>query len=146
MSIAFSAPRLHSRLTKSTILEETFNCPLVELNLISDSSDEITYQFHRGPKDSLPTEVFAAALSQYWESRFDDRNSIALGEIAYSPKSPGKIFKLDVDSVVEYLDEVETLTDGALRYDETAGLKQVYRDRPVNHIKLLSRYYGKIYN
>lgn len=132
---------VHSRLTKSTILEDTFNCPLVELNLISDSSDEMTFQFHRGPKDSLPTEVFAAALSQFWDSNFDDRNSLALGEIAYSPKSPGKIFKLDVDSVVEYLDEVETLTHGALRYDETAGLKQVYRDRNIDSMELLHSYY-----
>ena len=131
-----------SRLTKSTIMEDTFNCPLVELDLISDSSDGFTYRFHRGPKDSLPTAIFAAALSQFWESCFDDRNSLALGKIAYSPKSPGMIFKLDVDSVVQYLEEVEALTDGSLRYDETAGLKQVYRDRTVNHIELLSRYYG----
>ena len=130
-----------SRLTKTTILEETFNCPLVELDLISDSSDETTYQFHRGPKDSLPTEVFVAALSQFWESQFADRNSLALGEIAYSPKSPGKIFKLDIDSIVQYLEDVETLTDGALRYDETAGLKQVYRDRKIDPIGLLHRYY-----
>ena len=130
-----------SRLTKSTIPEDSFNCPLVELNLIADSTDEMTFQFHRGPKDSLPTEVFAAALSQFWESQFDDRNSLALGEIAYSPKSPGKIFKLDVDSVVQYLEEVETLTHGALRYDETAGLKQVYRDRKIDPMDLLHHYY-----
>ena len=101
----------------------------------------MTYQFHRGPKDSLPTEVFAAALSAFWESRFDDRSSLALGEIAYSPGSPGQIFKLDVDSVVQYLEQVQTLTDGALRYDETAGLKQVFRNRKVSHIELFSRYY-----
>ena len=130
-----------SRLTKTTILEETFNCPLVELSLISDSSDETTYQFYRGPKDSLPTKVFVAALSQFWESRFSERNSIALGEIAYSAESPGQIFKLDVDSIVQYLEAVETLTDGALRYDETAGLKQVYRDRRIDPMELLHRYY-----
>ena len=130
-----------SRLRKGSILEDTFNCPLVELGLISDSTDEITYQFHRRPKDSLPTEVFAAAMSRFWESRFDDRNSLALGEIAYSPGSPGQIFKLDVDSVVQHLEKVETLTDGALRYDETAGLKQVYRDRKIDPIGLLHRYY-----
>ena len=130
-----------SRLTKGTVLEDTFNCPLVELGLLSDSTDEITYQFHRGPKDSLPTEVFAAAMSRFWVSRFDDRNSLALGEIVYSPGSPGQIFKLDVDSVAQYLEEVETLTDGALRYDETAGLKQVYRDRKIDPIELLHHYY-----
>ena len=102
-----------SRLTKPTIMEETFNCPLVELDLISGAPDGVTYQFHRGPKDSLPTEIFVAVLSQFWEFRFSARNSLALGEIAYSAESPGQIFKLDVDSVVQYLEAVETLTDGS---------------------------------
>ena len=131
-----------SRTTKGTIIEDSFNCPLVELGLISDSSDGLAYQFHRGAKPSLPTPVFAAALSQFWGTRFDDRNSLALGEIAYSPESPGQIFKLDEDSVVGYLEELENLTDGALRYDETAGLKQVYREKKVDKIGLLRNYYG----
>ena len=71
-------------------MEDAFNCPLVELGLISDSSDGLTYQFHRGEKPSLPTPVFAAVLSRLWESRFGDRNSLALAEIAYSPESPDK--------------------------------------------------------
>ena len=130
-----------SRMTKGTMIEDSFNCPLVELGLISVSSDELAYQFHRGGKPSLPTLVFAAVLSRLWDSRFDDRNSLALAEIAYSPESPGQIFKLDEDSVVQYLEELENLTDGALRYDETAGLKQVYRDGGVDEIELLRNYY-----
>ncbi len=130
-----------SRMTKEGIMEDSFNCPLVELGLISDSPDGLTYQFHRGAKPSLPTPVFAAVLARLWESRFDDRNSLALSEIAYSPESPGQIFKLDEDSVVGYLEELESLTDGALRYDETAGLKQVYREKKVDKIELLRNYY-----
>ena len=132
-----------SRMTKGTIIEDSFNCPLVELGLISDSSDELTYQFHRGEKPSLPTPVFAAVLSRLWKSRFDNRNSLALAEIAYSPESPGQIFKLDEDSVVGYLEELENLTDGALRYDETAGLKQIYREKEVDKIGLLRNYYSQ---
>ncbi|MDE0504366.1 MAG: DUF4007 family protein, partial [Candidatus Poribacteria bacterium] len=130
-----------SRMTKGTIMEDSFNCPLVELGLISDSSDALTYQFHRGEKPSLPAPVFAAVLSRLWESRFSDRNSLALAEIAYLPESPGQIFKLDEDSVVGYLEELESLTDGSLRYDETAGLKQVYREKTVDEIELLRNYY-----
>ena len=130
-----------SRMTKGTMIEDSFNCPLVELGLISDSSDGFTYQFHRGAKPSLPTPVFAAALSRFWGSRNSSRNSLALAEIAYSPESPGQIFKLDEDSVVGYLEELENLTDGALRYDETAGLKQVYRDGGIDEIELLRNYY-----
>ena len=130
-----------SRMTKGTIMEDSFNCPLVELGLISDSSDGFTYQFHRGEKPLLPTPVFASTLSRFWDSRFSERSSLALGEIAYSPESPGQIFKLDEDSVVGYLEELEHLTDGALRYDETAGLKQVYRERKIDEIESLRNHY-----
>ena len=132
-----------SRLTKTTIMEDTFDCPLVELNLISDSPDGNTYRFHRGPKPSLPIEIFAAALSEFWNTRFSENNTLTFANIAYSPRSPGRTFQLDEDTLVEYLDRLESLTDGALRYDETAGVKQVYRDRKIAPMELLHRYYLK---
>ena len=130
-----------SHLTKTTIMEDTFDCPLVELNLISDSPDGNTYRFHRGPKPSLPIEIFAAALSKFWNIRFSENSTLTFANIAYSEKSPGRIFQLDEDTLVEYLDRLENLTTGALRYDETAGVKQVYRDRKIRPMELLHRYY-----
>ena len=132
-----------SRLTKTTIMEDTFDCPLVELNLISDSPDGNTYRFHRGPKPSLPTEIFAAALSEFWDTRFSENSTLTFANIAYSEKSPGRTFQLDEDTLVEYLEGLENLTDGAFRYDETAGVKQVYRDRKIASTELLYRYYLK---
>ena len=132
-----------SRLTKTNIMEDTFDCPLVELNLISDSIDGNTYRFHRGPKPSLPIEIFAAALSEFWAARLTEHSALTFGDIAYSAKSPGRIFQLDEDTLAEYLDRLENLTDGAFRYDETAGVKQVYRDRKIASTELLYRYYLK---
>ena len=129
-----------SRLTKTTIMEDTFDCPLVELDLISNSPDGNTYRFHRGPKPSLPIEILAAALFEFWAA-FSSENTLTFANIAYSPKSPGRIFQLDEDTLVEYLDRLESLTTGALRYDETAGVKQVYRERQINPMKLLDSYY-----
>ena len=130
-----------SRLTKATIMEDSFDCPLVELDLISNSSDENIYRFQRGPKPSLPIEIFAAALSEFWDARFSDNNTLTLANIAYSESSPGRTFLLDEDTLVEYLDRLDNLTKGALRYDETAGVKQVYREREINSMKLLDSYY-----
>ena len=130
-----------SRLTKTTIMEDTFDCPLVELNLISDSSDSNTYRLHRGPKPSLPIEIFAAALSKFWDARFSGNNTLTLANIAYSEKSPGRTFLLDEDTLVEYLDRLENLTDGALRYDETAGVKQVHRNKKIAPMELFNQYY-----
>ena len=110
-----------SRLTKTTIMEDTFDCPLVELDLISNSPDGNTYRFHRGPKPSLPIEIFAAALSKFWDNRFSENNTLTFANIAYSEKSPGRTFLLDEDTLVEYLEGLDVLTKGVLRYDETAG-------------------------
>lgn len=130
-----------SRLTKTTVMEDTFDCPLVELNLISDSSDGNTHRFHRGPKPSLPIEIFAAALSEFWDAHFSGNNTLTFANIAYAPRSPGRTFLLDEDSLAEYLDRLDHLTKGMLRYDETAGVKQVYRQRQVDPMKLLNSYY-----
>lgn len=130
-----------SRLTKNTIVEDTFDCPLVELNLISDSPDVNTYRFHRGPKPSLPIQIFAAALSEFWDAHFSANNTLTLAKIAYSESSPGRTFLLDEDTLVEYLDGLDSLTAGAMRYDETAGLKQVYREKKMTPMELLDRYY-----
>ena len=130
-----------SRLTKTAIMEDTFDCPLVELNLISDSSDGNTYRFHRGPKPSLPIEIFAAALSEFWDAHFSRNNTLTFANIAYAPRSPGRTFLLDEDSLAEYLDRLDNLTKGKLRYDETAGVKQVYRQRQVDPMNLLNSYY-----
>ena len=130
-----------SRLTKNTIMEDTFDCPLVELNLISDSSEDNTYRFHRGPKPSLPIEIFAAALSEFWAAHFSGNNTLTFANIAYAPRSPGRTFLLDEDSLVEYLDRLENLTDGALRYDETAGMKQVHRNKKIVPMELFNQYY-----
>ena len=132
-----------SRLTNTAIMEDTFDCPLVELDLISNSPDGKIYRFHRGPKPSLPTEIFAVALSEFWDTYFSENNTLTFTNIAYSEKSPGRTFQLDEDALVEYLDRLENLTDGAFRYDETAGVKQVYRDRKIASTELLHRYYLK---
>ena len=132
-----------SRQTKTTIMEDTFDCPLIELNLISDSTDGNTYRFHRGPKPSLPIEIFAAALSEFWDVRFSENSTLTFGDIAYSEKSPGQTFQLGEDTLAEYLDGLESLTDSALRYDETAGLKQVHRARKIAPMELLHKYYLK---
>ena len=87
--------------------------------------------------------IFAAALSEFWDTRFSENNTLTFANIAYSPRSPGRTFQLDEDTLVEYLDRLENLTEGALYYDETAGMKQVHRNRKIDRMELLHRYYLK---
>ena len=126
----------------ATIVEESFDCPLVELNLIAELPESNGYEFQRGEKETLPIEVFAAMLIAFWDARFSDRDAMSFRELMYAPISPGRIFRLDEDTMTLYLERLEHLTDSALRYDETADLKQVYRGENLNPMELLESYYG----
>ena len=124
------------------VIEETFDCPLVELNLIAELPDSDGYEFQRGDKETLPPEIVAWALETFWKSRFSRRDSLSFSDLMYAPSSPGRIFRLDEDTMTTYLENLEQLTDGAFHYDETSGLKQVYRHRDSNQMEFLKRYYG----
>jgi Protein of unknown function (DUF4007) len=132
---------IHSRQTKSGVIEDTLDCPLVDLRLITELADGKTYQFQRGPQVSLPNEIFGFALIEFWRTSPAQTKSIAFEKIAYDPGSPGRIFKLDEDSLASRLEGIGQITNGAFAYDETAGLKQVYKLQDVEPITLLERYY-----
>ena len=124
------------------VVEETFDCPLVELNLIAELPDSDGYEFQRGSKETLPIEVLVWTLDAFWKSRFFRREALSFSDLMYAPSSPGRVFRLDEDTMTAYLEKLEQLTAGALQYDETSGLKQVYRHRDFNRMELLEGYYG----
>lgn len=124
------------------VAEETFDCPLVELNLIIELPGGDGYEFQRGEKETLPIEIFAATLVAFWIGRFSEKDTLPFSELMYAPLSPGRIFRLDEDTMIMYLETLDQLTNSALQYDESEGLKQVYRRNDLDPIKLLERYYG----
>jgi hypothetical protein len=108
------------------ISEENLDCPLAELDLIRYMPEYDLYHFNVGPKLSLPVEIFGYALLKFISSVAQKRSTVALEECVYQPDSPGQVFKLDENSVVEYLEELEHRYLNGLRLIETAGLSQVY--------------------
>lgn len=127
---------------QETVLEESFNCPLVQLNLVKELSDNNTYEFQRGEKRTLPLEIVAATLVALWDARYSDRDTLSFSDIMYSVFSPGRIFRLDEDTLTLYLEQLDHFTNGILRYDETANIKQVYRTKEtLDQMELLRRYY-----
>ena len=125
----------------TTVVEESFDCPLVELNLITELPENNGYEFQRGEKETLPTQVFAATLIAFWSARFSDRDALPFSEVMYAPLSPGRIFRLDEDTITTYLETLNEVTKGAFQYDETAGLKQIYQHRDLDPMELLESYY-----
>lgn len=126
--------------TKAELLEDSLECPLVELQLITASPDGKLYRFSRGPKPTLSDQVFLACLLEFWDG---DKapDSLAFSEIAFAAGSPGSVFKLDENSIAVRLEQLENATSGALIYDETAGLKQMYRRKKIDKSDALNRHY-----
>ena len=60
----------------------------------------------------------------------------------YESLSLGWLFRLDEDTMVIHLKELEQLTSSALESGESDGLKQVHRHKDLNPMKLLKEYYG----
>jgi hypothetical protein len=129
------------------IAEETLDCPLAELDMIRFIPNDNIYRFTIGPKISLPLEVFGYALLSFFSSSVENRRTIAVDECLYQEGSPGQIFKLDENSVMEYLELLEEETKGKIRLEETAGLRQVYLDESLGEdyedqaFDLLKEYY-----
>jgi hypothetical protein len=94
------------------------------------------FAFRRGPKATLHDGMFAYALLDFWESAAPGLSSLAFETIAFGEGSPGRVFKLDEDSIAERLLALEDLTRGALSWTDSAGLRQVHRN--INKTEKLS--------
>jgi len=107
--------------------DDTLESPLTELGLIKPVSRRDGFRFVRGPKSTLGDGVFVYALLDFW-SQFSSAATLSFEAIAHEPGAPGRVFLLDENDVIDRLSSLEDITGGALRWSETAGLKQVVRD------------------
>jgi hypothetical protein len=122
---------------RTSVIEDTLECPLSELELIIPSAVKGQYEFRRGPQPSLPDWVLLFALSEFWGNR-PEAETISLEALTFEPGSPGRVFKIDEHSLAERLSKVETVSNGSFRWTDTAGLAQIVRvERGVSPIGVL---------
>lgn len=106
---------------------EDFAEPLLgELGLLQEVHKG-QYAFRRGPKASLHNGIFAYALIDFWNRTARSQSSLAFETIAYAEGSPGRVFKLDEESIAQRLIALDDLTKGKLAWTDSAGLRQVHR-------------------
>lgn len=98
---------------------------LAELALIRESRLSGQFEFVRGPKPNLKDGVFALVLKQFWERWHPNSPTLSAEQASYGAGSPGRVFKLDEDSVMARLARIGESTGGAIVWTDTAGLRQV---------------------
>ncbi|PJO48195.1 DUF4007 family protein [Brucella pituitosa] len=118
---------------------------LAELAMIREARLGGWYEFVRGPKPSLHDAIFAIALGQFWE-RSGGSTTLTAEQICYGIGSPGRVFKLDEDSVISRLMRLDDLTNGAWQWVDTAGLRQIQRTSEFNPETLAFLAYRQAYH
>lgn len=121
---------------KSAILEDSLDCPLVELELIQyigqrtskDSKQEAAFAFRREPKPDLSPGVFMFAIEDFWHRCRPHESTLSLRDVAEAPGSPGQVFKLPEDDIRRRLSQIARDSDSVLRYFESAMVEQLTRD------------------
>ena len=117
-------------------LEDSLESPLAELGLIRLVGKRDDYQFVRGSKPTLTSGVFAYALNSFWNSIGTTR-TLSFEMAAHEPGSPGRVFLLDESDLASRLALLEANTKGQFRWSETAGLRQITRDRALEDEEVL---------
>lgn len=123
---------------------------LADLGLLVEGPSG-SFRFRRGPQTSLPDGLFALALLEFWETKERANGSgqatLSFETIAHEFGSPGRVFKLDENAVGDRLVNLEEISQGQLRWSDTAGVQQVsriFKESPeALKQRLLKHAYGK---
>lgn len=116
------------RLSAKGYAEDFVEPYLSDLGLLTSTGRD-SFCFNRGMHPSLPKGVFAFALLEYWDRIAGSSASLNFEKIAYGCGSPGRVFKIDAESLKFRLSRLEDMTEGALVWTEQAGLRQLIRQK-----------------
>ena len=112
-------------------LEDTLESPLTELGLIRPIGKNHGFRFTRGRKPSLGPGVFCYAVTNFW-SGYSTARTLSFEALAHEPGSPGRVFLLDENDLMDRFSTLEDVSGGLYRWSETTGLKQLIRNREMD--------------
>ncbi len=118
---------------------------LAELGLVRESRLAGQFEFVRGPKPNVPDGVFAVILLRFWVRWHPEAPTLSAEQASYGPGSPGRVLKLDEDSVYARMARIADVTGGAMLWTDTAGLRQVtlnQRLAEINELELVRASYS----
>jgi hypothetical protein len=115
-------------LTGRQTIDDLLDSPFREIGLIVPSpTASHTHRFVRGLKPTLASPVIAYACLDYMARSEGTSRAVSLSRLTADPGSPGRLFKLTEDAILEAL-EVEVLNHEALQLASPGGASQLIVD------------------
>lgn len=105
--------------------DDAVESPLTELSLIVPIHKQGFFAGNRGAKQILPAVIFWAAVFQFWKQSYETQKTLTLGLLSYKPLSPGRVFLLDENSIVDLIYKTAHIFKGQVEWSETAGMRQL---------------------
>ncbi|MDP9316215.1 MAG: DUF4007 family protein [Chloroflexota bacterium] len=105
------------------INEDLLLCPLTDLDLIQPLPGQHLYRVTAGPQLDLSDALVAYATFEMM--RRHGRQTMAFSDLAYAPRSPGRVFRLHDDALLSRLQVIDQITDGRAYYSDQAGIRQI---------------------
>jgi hypothetical protein len=136
---------------KGELSEDTLDCPLTELQLITrigererDGSNrrEPIYAFRREDKLSLTPGLFAFCVNEYWQRHHPGEKTLSLRALATAEGSPGQVFKIPEQDVYTRVLDLRDVSDGRIQFNESQALPQLRRTDFMPPPVALSAAYG----
>lgn len=137
---------------KGEIAEDNLDCPLVELGLIRVAGERITaenhretiYSFNIEAKSSISVALFAYCLNDFWRNseKSNGESSLNFRTVCSAPGSPGQVFKLPEAALMALLDGLSDATKGAIVFEESQSMPQVWMKNPLSDEMLLEAIYN----
>ena len=109
--------------------ENTLTCPFKDLRIIN--YDKLSKHYNLR---SIKTKEFSVHLFAFCLLRFMDKedNAITINTLLNDPLSPGQIFRLTEDCLLDYLIDFIAAHKGVFEFDDTIGNKQLLIKKQVD--------------
>lgn len=134
---------------KKGTTEDSLEPLLTELDLLSTNNKGL-YFFNRGAHHTLPDEIFAFTLLEYWKRWKNDnassQSTLSFNLIAHGYGSPGRVFKLSEDAVGERLSRISDITDNYLVWTDNMGIRQISQQGSESINDVMIKILRKAYN
>jgi len=109
-------------------LEESLDCPLVELELVHAVEDGEAYRFTVRPNSTLSDAVLGFCVADYWSRRGQGKaipETLPLEELCYGVGSPGRAFRLSESDILNRAERLARRFGDLYHFADTSGLKQL---------------------